>query len=374
MIVIHIGLSKSGSSTIQTFLDTHESALRELSVDYPRLGRLNRLAHHNIANELKGRAERFNPNSGGVLDMAGYLRQTRHSTTVLSSEAFWTCGAEAVKRFAAALAGVDQPFRIVLVIRDLVDMAPSSYAQEVRHGNHTSNFDLFFERRHAQDRFNVFEAARRWADAFGWDALAVRVLDPALLAGGDLVTDFLRQLDLDPAAPALTALARRPRLNVSPGWMTLEAVRALFAGRSGLARDHPLARLLSDDPADFERKRIGVAGEVVGGELGWNRDRGRYLTWDQAQTLYDANIGLLEALNAHLPVGLPPPASLDARGFVPRDFMPDARHIPPAALKEFYDAMAVQADTEAKRAAAAKRAAKKTARKAAKKAARTAAQ
>jgi hypothetical protein len=358
MIFIHIGVSKAGSSTIQTFMDTHEGALRELSVNYPSLGRLNRRAHHNFANELKGRADKFNPASGRISEFVAQLRERRHRTTVLSSEGFWTCSAEAVKRFAASLAGVDEPIRIILVIRDMVDLAPSMYAQDVRHGIRTFDFDSFFEQRQASDRFNAFEAARRWADAFGWEAIVVRVLDPAMLVGGDLISDFLTQVGLDPASERLSGLPRQPRVNASAGWMTLEAVRALFGGDSGLSGDHPLMRHITAGMPDFRKKRIGMAGEAVGGTIGWNRDRGRYLTLDQAARLHEAHLEMLASFNAHLPYRLPPPADLDARGFVARPFMPDASHIPPVALENFYDAVAVHVETEARRNASAKKAAK----------------
>jgi hypothetical protein len=362
MIFIHIGVSKAGSATIQTFLDTHESALRDLSVDYPRLGRLDRNAHHNFANELKGRADKFSAISGNVSQLADYLRDTPYRTTVLSSEGFWTCSAQAVRRFAASLAGVNAPIRIILVIRDRVDIAPSTYAQEVRYGIRTFDFDRFFEQKQARDYFNAFEAANRWADAFGWEALIVRVLDPALLVGGDLITDFLSQIGLDPASPLIRNLPRGPRVNVSPGWKTLEAVRALFDGGGGLDERHPLASLMAADLPDFRKKRIGWAAEVVGGELAWNLDRGRYLTMAQAQWLYDAHLKVLDALNARLQCDLPPPPSLEARGFVARDFMPDASHIPAAELKDFHDRLATEVETQAERILTAKRAMKKAAK------------
>jgi len=257
---------------------------------------------------------------------------------------------------------VNAPIRIILVIRDMVDIAPSTYAQEVRHGIRTFDFDTFFEQKQAHDRFNAFEAANRWADAFGWDALVVRVLDPAMLVGGDLITDFLSQIGLDPESPLISNLPRRPRVNVSAGWKTLEAVRALFNGRSELDEDHPLARRVAADPPDFRKKQIGVAAEVVGGELGWNLDRGRYLTLAQAQWLHDAYRGVLNALNARLACDLPPPASLEARGFIAREFMPDAGRIPAATLKDFYGMVETQVETEAQLALMAKKARKKAAK------------
>ena len=51
MIVIHIGLKKSGSSSIQAFLKANEDALQGLSVDYPPTGRAAR-AHHNLALDI----------------------------------------------------------------------------------------------------------------------------------------------------------------------------------------------------------------------------------------------------------------------------------------------------------------------------------
>ena len=363
MIYIHIGLPKSGSTTIQEFMSANETALRELSVDYPPVGRL-KGAHHNIANELRGRAEQFRPDAGRVSDLATYLRETSYETTVLSSENLWLNSVEVIKSFAASLAEVGKPIRIIMVIRNSVDFAPSTYAKKVRHGGYTRDFDTYLNRRHGRDGFNVFDAASRWADVFGWDALIVRTLDPAMLVEGDLISDFLSQVGLDPRAPAVRDLARQPRANVSAGWRTLEAVRALFAGHSGLDKGHPLLRLIKDDMPLSRRARIGNAAARVGDELGWNRDKGRYLTLEQAQSLHGVYIGMLEALNECLPTKFPTPASLEASGFVAREFLPDASHIPAPELKAFYDSVAESlADT-----AKLKRADERTARKVAKKA------
>jgi hypothetical protein len=359
MIFIHIGLSKAGSTTIQKFMSANETALRELSVDYPLLGRLDKIAHHNFAKEFKPQSKKFRPDAGRVSDLVTYLRETPYNTTVLSSESWWASKVEVIKSFAAGLADVGKPIRIIMVIRDLLEFAPSTYAQQVLRGGLTYDFDTYFDWKHKNNGFNVFCAARRWADAFGWDALIVRALDPATLVEGDLISDFLTQVGLDPRAPAVRDLPRQPRANVSPGWRTLEAVRALFTGHGGLDLGHPLRRLITEDMPIYRKARIAKAGEVVGGELGWNLDRGRYLTFEQAEILHGAYIGVLEALNERLPTKFPAPASLEATGFVAREFLPDASHIPAAELKGFYDLVAVLVDAAEK-----ERAAEKVARKA----------
>ena len=40
-------------------------------------------------------------------------------------------------------------------------------------------------------RVHYFDTVRRWADAFGWEYLRVRVLDPAYLLNRDLIDDLL---------------------------------------------------------------------------------------------------------------------------------------------------------------------------------------
>ena len=363
MIYIHIGMSKAGSTTIQMFMSANHTGLRELSVDYPLIGRAsNRNAHHNLIFELKGRAGKFKPEAGRVADLSTYLRETPYNTTVLSSENLWLNSVEVIKSFAASLADVGKPIRIILVIRNLVDFAPSTYGQKVRNGGKTHDFDAYFKERQGRDGFNVFDAVSRWADVFGWDALIVRALDPSLLVEGDLISDFLSQVGLDPRALAVRDLPRQPRSNVSPGWKTLEATRALFAGHSGLDMDHPLRRLITDDTPRKTRTRIRKAGKAVGAKLGWNLERGRYLTLEQAQYLHGVYIGVLEALNERLPTKFPAPASLEASGFVAREFLPDASHIPAEELREFYDSVAILAG-----AAEQEKAAERVARKAAKK-------
>ena len=65
--------------------------------------------------------------------------------------------------------------------------------------------------------------------------------------------------------------------------------------------------------------------------------QGRYLTRAQAQLSLDTYVGAIAALNRRLSEKLPPPPGLEARGFVEREFLPDATHIPTDELRAFYD-------------------------------------
>ena len=221
-------------------------------------------------------------------------------------------------------------------------MIPSTYSQNVRNGKNTLDFDAFFERRMRKDRVNFFATAQPWAEAFGWESLAIRVLDPRHLAGGDLIDDFLTVLGLDPESDTARSLERPGIPNPSPGWRVREAVRALYADRHGLVEDHALAAPTRH--GIDQRKFVGELAREVGERWGWNADRGRYFTRPQAQRCVEVYAGAVEALNARLKQPLPAALDLDARGFIERAFLPDACRIPPAELRSFYDEMAALAD------------------------------
>ena len=337
MIVIHIGFPKAGSTTIQSYLDLNEKALRASSIDFPTAGRARR-AHHKIAHELSGRADKVNRDVGRVSDLANHIASSSFNTTILSSECFTPFTSPMIYRVAQALSEIDQVFRIVQVIRPLVDLAASSYAQRTRFGGLTYDFDQFFELLLSRDKFNALEVASRWAEVFGWDALRVRALDPPQLINGDLIDDFLVAADLDPDEPVLRALPRPPRANESTGWKALEAIRALFSGHSGLAASHPLVQrvVLAGDKRSH-RRRIGAAAEDVAAENGWAQERGRYLTRPQAERLNEDYAAAIVRLNERLVVKLRAPLDLEARGFVERPFLPSVKEIAPEELRLFYD-------------------------------------
>lgn len=102
MIVIHIGLRKSGSTTLQDFLSANEMALRATGVEYPLLGRgrgrLSRTAHQNLQCQLRRRRRLFDPAAGTIEDMADYWRRAEAHTLILSCEGFEECPTDEAER------------------------------------------------------------------------------------------------------------------------------------------------------------------------------------------------------------------------------------------------------------------------------------
>ena len=346
MIVIHIGMPKAGSTTIQHFLRDNDAALRELSIDYPVVGREHpnfNLNHRNFANGLLERENRIHKKSSSMADLIAYISESKYNTTILSSEELFRATEPSIIRARELLSSIGQEFRLILIIRDPSDRLPSAYAQGVRFGASTDDFDTFFEFRSANDKVDQFKIAERWAKVFGWSAIRVRLLSPPALRGGDLIEDFMASAGLDPDSPELTALPRPARANESPGWKTLEAVRAFFGGRSALQQGHPLLRM--DAPkTPRKRRRFGSAAEESALELGWPEDKGRYLTRAQAASCADAYALTVRQLNEYLEYTLPVPLGSTERDFVERSFLPDVTRIDPAELNSFYDAWGARLD------------------------------
>ncbi len=338
MFVLHIGLKKSGSASIQTFLAANYDALRAMSIDYTTIGRGKRKAHHNLAHDAMTNAK-FDASQGTLTELARAASDRAVSRVMVSSEMFEGCEPVAVSAVRSRLEAAGREYRIVLIIRDLLDLMPSSYAQKIRYGLNLFDFDEFFEERMKEARVDYFETASRWGDVFGWDALRIRPLDRRFQKNGDLIDDFLDAADVDLLDPRVQALERPGLVNAAAGWKVLEAVRGLHTGLHGLPDDHLLVR--NRDAAGNRRQGrvIEEAARDIGDRLGWNADRGRYYTRAQAERVRETYAAAIAALNTRLPVALPEPSSLDERGFVERDFVPDVAHIPADELRTFYDAL-----------------------------------
>ncbi|MEO7026938.1 MAG: hypothetical protein ABI056_05225 [Caulobacteraceae bacterium] len=348
MIVIHIGMPKAGSTTLQQFLKANDEALREMSIDYPRAGRehpTHNLNHRNFANGILERNRRILERSGSLDDIVRYLGDNEYASTILSSEELFRAGEPAIRRAQALLAPIGREIRIILIIRDPRERLPSAYAQRVRFGVSADDFDTFFKFRAVNDEVDQFKVAERWAKVFGWPAIRVRLLSPPALRGGDLITDFLASAGLDPDAPELAALPRPPRANESPGWKTLEGVRAYFGGLSGLRDDHPLMRMESPDTPQ-KRKIFGFAAEAIGRELGWHEDKGLYLTDEQAALCADNHASTIQMLNEHLVELLPTSSGVEECEFVGRPFLPDVSKIDGAELQAFYDGWSASLESQ----------------------------
>lgn len=219
-LVIHLGDSKTGSTSIQSTL-----ANRKWESDAHTLFYSAKFNHSRLADTLyrksceKFRAERFQ-------SVARKLNRSDADIGVISAEQFEFCNPKLLSdAIGEYLPQYKDNLQLVSYIRPHTSRILSSYAQQIKRGVYGGELGqfchYFFQEK---KRIHYSERCQSWKDVFG-DAYIVRPLIPALLKGGDVVTDFL-YLCFDDDQFSVRALIRN---NESLGVEDLSVLRHIHA-------------------------------------------------------------------------------------------------------------------------------------------------
>lgn len=269
--VVHIGLNKTGSNSIYTWLDRNAAALRRQGVWFDGLAPHGGPAFSTATGWVvfarsaepgwtPGPFERqaFRLSSRADLD-------ARVATFLQHVEAGLPEGPGTYVTSAEMIGGLDTPeaigalhgwftarfdtVRYVVYLRDQVAWVASAYNQAIRAGE-TLDLDAFIAR---QGRNDYHALVTRWHAAVGRDALEVRLFDRRDFVRGDLIEDFAALI-----GAATAGTVKPPRKNTAMSALRLRATRAVsrltgdFAARAGLL---PLQRRLYRLPLpDFGAK------------------------------------------------------------------------------------------------------------------------
>jgi tetratricopeptide (TPR) repeat protein len=264
-LILHIGQSKTGTSSIQRVLGARRAALARLGVCYPAspgwanhgmlpasLVPLSRLGHFNPAlwdgMGPEARLARFRQEFQA--EMSGLPPGTR--LVILSAE---QCGGLLDTRaLIGALRDLLAPharcIRVVMYLRRQDQHAASGYTQALR----IARVGPPMLPRHGPETLRHYDYARQlddWASVFGEDAMLVRIFERSRLRNGDAVDDFLAlcevPLQVPPGDPD-----RQSNLSLTPGGIDL--VRAmgerLKASPGGLTASSPLWRRFTQAASD----------------------------------------------------------------------------------------------------------------------------
>lgn len=228
--LVHIGLNKSGSTTIQTWLARNREALRDQGVAYEEFGTAgpHGFDHAQGFPAVVLTRQGVRVPSASVRAAVGIARfevqaarasafearaeqsfaQAEGATYVVSSEfiAAWLETRAKVEALDAWLSARFARVDYVVYLRDQTEWLASAFAQMIRTGGDRTMED-FIARRGCNDYYGL---VRMWTAAVGADRLAVRLLDRDFLRGGDLVADFAGLLGVDPRRTSLP-----PRMNES---------------------------------------------------------------------------------------------------------------------------------------------------------------
>ncbi|HEV8025361.1 MAG TPA: hypothetical protein VGP37_10810 [Candidatus Nanopelagicales bacterium] len=186
-VLLHVGVHKTGTTAIQAALADARSDLLTHGVRYP--GKLQ--AQHRAALALLGRPWGWNSRGGSVMDQRHFDSLVRRSNkhtgrVVISSEFFCEAPEDKARETVEALGGPEK-VTVVVTLRNLGKLLPSSWQQYLKYGLTTgyekwledvfatpgsSKISPTFWRRHDHG-----EVLRRWAAAVGPGNVNVLVLE-----------------------------------------------------------------------------------------------------------------------------------------------------------------------------------------------------
>jgi hypothetical protein len=130
-LFVHIGTHKTGTSSIQNFLRSHEMKMRECGIFVPKSGTLNaKSGHHNVAWEMR-KDSRYDSRFGGIDQLVSELKTSTEPAAVISSEDF-----EYLVQYPSELKAFDQRIeaagfstRYIVYFRDRDSYARSLYCE-----------------------------------------------------------------------------------------------------------------------------------------------------------------------------------------------------------------------------------------------------
>jgi len=246
--ILHIGRSKTGTSSLQRFLHTNRDVLARCGVYYPKSG-LRNIAHHEIARYFVSKI-RSVCSQNELSQMQKTLRElseeilNKDRTILLSSEAFQNCEPE-------LLLEVFEPenTKIIVYLREQVDYFISSYQQRVHARNEYVSLKEGV-RRYIVDYESFL---KKWEKVFGRKNIEVRVYDRCRLFRGDIIHDFMNYLGIEITDDFIISPLDQ---NPSIGGALLEFKRVLNAFEIDQTLNRELYGILSSLAADERSYRL----------------------------------------------------------------------------------------------------------------------
>jgi hypothetical protein len=219
-VILHIGIGKAGSSSIQKFCDTNRTYLTDLGILYPYDQVSNGLGGDNNKALALSFSSRNNLFTSLPKNMVGHAKniddwrdqllkaynfQFKHSQLriLLSAEQFWSemiCENK-LREFKLYLENQGiHATRIVVYFRNQLDWIESYMAQKCR--ELTYNLDLY-DINFIKSRLDYKKTCELWSATFPNALLIIRPFDKSKWTGNDLISDFFNYgLSIDSSAIA----------------------------------------------------------------------------------------------------------------------------------------------------------------------------
>ncbi|MGJ0157669.1 hypothetical protein ACP0SI_01115 [Campylobacter coli] len=202
---VHIGTMKTGTSSIQNFLYINRDLLQEQNYYYPiSIKNKNRLNDHNPF------AHRFNAMLNKVNDSKLLYKEFNHlnneiekcncGNIIISAENIqWLLNSQQkIEYFYNFLSLKFHNIKIVIYLRDVVELFISMCSQAIKDNSHTDYHSLLpYQNQKSKILSNYQQMLQWWGSIFGKENLIVRLFDKNEFYQGDLLKDFIHSIGLE---------------------------------------------------------------------------------------------------------------------------------------------------------------------------------
>ena len=229
-IFIHIGLEKTGTTSIQDFLFNNTEKLKNKSIFYPTILGENQISlciysaqRKNVGNLAPEKQEiKIKENLPQTIQSIikrfdkSNCENLVFSNEHLSSRLKNTNDIENLKRL---FDHCNYPVKIVVYVRNQVDLLESLYFEGIKAGG-KENLDDW------ANKFSYFELdymklLSEWESVFGKESIIVRLFDRRILKNGDAIDDFLDVLSVE----RNENFSISSQQNISLGYKSIEFMR-----------------------------------------------------------------------------------------------------------------------------------------------------
>lgn len=191
-IVFHIGVHKTGTTSLQAFLRANATLLSTVGIYTPKAGCIDAASYanvHNVAWQLLG-INLFNPAFGSWESLLAELRRVRPRMAILSAEDLEFLDDAQVQALSQAIPDFDKV--VVVYLRRHDELLTSEYTHQLREGITTQTFDQWYEFSKTDPRFDFVTLLSRWRAA-GFE-VRVRSFHAQCREQADLCRDFLQAI------------------------------------------------------------------------------------------------------------------------------------------------------------------------------------
>ena len=187
-LYLHIGLHKTGSTSLQSFLCENKDKLLKSRYLYPNQGlSANGKCHHNLAWQATS-DQRYDQSLGSFKSLNNEIELSIADKVIISSEDFSKAKLKDIRYIYSKLNSYD--VRIVVYIKRQDLRVQSVYSQMVKSGTYFKSIDSFING--TSNKFDYYSLLQPWRNVFGIDKIIVKPLEKSQIE--DIFSDFLAEV------------------------------------------------------------------------------------------------------------------------------------------------------------------------------------